>query len=99
MNYDDLCPSGKCSYESSGGKDTLGSFPICGKDVPRGYYVSACLLAILLLFNPLSISHCPNVLFGRCFAVVAGTILVDSGTVLDSYTMIPSVQFGLLSSF
>ena len=44
MNYDDLCPSGKCSYESSGGKDTLGSFPICGKDLPRGYYVSAVLL-------------------------------------------------------
>ncbi|XP_022552700.2 sulfhydryl oxidase 2 isoform X1 [Brassica napus] len=39
VNYDDLCPSGKCSYESSGGKDTLGSFPICGKDLPRGYYM------------------------------------------------------------
>ncbi|KFK33346.1 hypothetical protein AALP_AA5G002100 [Arabis alpina] len=39
VNYDDLCPSGKCSYEVSGGKDTLGNFPICGKDVPRGYYM------------------------------------------------------------
>ncbi|XP_048620151.1 sulfhydryl oxidase 2 [Brassica napus] len=39
VNYDDLCPSGKCSYEASGGKDTLGNFPICGKDVPRGYYM------------------------------------------------------------
>ncbi|KAF8090594.1 hypothetical protein N665_0472s0023, partial [Sinapis alba] len=38
-NYDDLCPSRKCSYEASGGKDTLGNFPICGKDVPRGYYL------------------------------------------------------------
>jgi len=41
VNYDDLCPSGNCSYEKSGGNDTLGNFPICGKDVPRGYYVSA----------------------------------------------------------
>uniref|UniRef100_A0A1J3E4U5 Sulfhydryl oxidase n=1 Tax=Noccaea caerulescens TaxID=107243 RepID=A0A1J3E4U5_NOCCA len=39
VNYDDLCPSGKCSYQVSGGKDTLGNFPICGKDVPRGYYM------------------------------------------------------------
>ncbi|XP_010513844.1 PREDICTED: sulfhydryl oxidase 2 [Camelina sativa] len=39
VNYDDLCPSGNCSYEKSGGKDTLGNFPICGKDVPRGYYM------------------------------------------------------------
>ncbi|CAA7022591.1 unnamed protein product [Microthlaspi erraticum] len=39
VNYDDLCPSGKCSYEVSGGKDSLGNFPICGKDVPRGYYM------------------------------------------------------------
>ncbi|KAL0889423.1 hypothetical protein Bca101_013406 [Brassica carinata] len=33
VNYDDLCPSGKCSYEASDGKDTLGNFPICGKDM------------------------------------------------------------------
>ncbi|KAG7563186.1 Thioredoxin-like superfamily [Arabidopsis suecica] len=39
VNYDDLCPSGNCSYEKSGGNDTLGNFPICGKDVPRGYYM------------------------------------------------------------
>ncbi|XP_010554001.1 PREDICTED: sulfhydryl oxidase 2 isoform X2 [Tarenaya hassleriana] len=42
VNFDDLCPSGACSYENNqetGAKDSLGNFRICGKDVPRGYYM------------------------------------------------------------
>jgi hypothetical protein len=42
VNFDDICPSGECSYDQeSGAKDSLRNFHICGKDVPRGYYVSA----------------------------------------------------------
>ncbi|KAJ0253441.1 Sulfhydryl oxidase 1 [Hirschfeldia incana] len=37
MNFDDLCPSGECSYDS-GVNNTLRNFHICGKDLPRGYY-------------------------------------------------------------
>ncbi|KAL0865078.1 hypothetical protein Bca101_044196 [Brassica carinata] len=39
VNFDDVCPSGECSYgHGSGVKNTLRSFHICGKDLPRGYY-------------------------------------------------------------
>ncbi|KAG7646375.1 Thioredoxin domain [Arabidopsis thaliana x Arabidopsis arenosa] len=39
VNFDDICPSGECSYDQeSGAKDSLRNFHICGKDVPRGYY-------------------------------------------------------------
>ncbi|KAL1203581.1 Sulfhydryl oxidase 1 [Cardamine amara subsp. amara] len=40
MNFDDLCPSGECSYnQEPGANDTLRNYHICGKDVPRGYYM------------------------------------------------------------
>ncbi|KFK43764.1 hypothetical protein AALP_AA1G169600 [Arabis alpina] len=40
VNFGDLCPLGECSYDQeSGAKDTLRNFHICGKDVPRGYYM------------------------------------------------------------
>ncbi|CAN8312232.1 unnamed protein product [Cochlearia groenlandica] len=40
VNFDDLCPSGECSYsQESRANDTLRNFHICGKDVPRGYYM------------------------------------------------------------
>ncbi|KAL0799597.1 hypothetical protein Bca101_054772 [Brassica carinata] len=38
MNFDDLCPAGECSYDS-GVNNTLRNFHMCGKDLPRGYYM------------------------------------------------------------
>lgn len=58
MNFDDLCPSdmwltGK--QEDSNGKGALRNFQICGKDVPRGYWVDTQRLCFILL-NLLSFS-------------------------------------------
>ncbi|KAE8022804.1 hypothetical protein FH972_008574 [Carpinus fangiana] len=42
VNFDDLCPSDMWStekQEDSDGKGALQNFQICGKDVPRGYWM------------------------------------------------------------
>lgn len=42
MNFDELFPSDiwlETKQEENDGKNELGSFHICGKDVPRGYWV------------------------------------------------------------
>ncbi|KAL5553372.1 hypothetical protein UlMin_040773 [Ulmus minor] len=42
VNFDDLCPSDMWladKQEENDGKGPLGSFQICGKDVPRGYWM------------------------------------------------------------
>ncbi|KAF3584273.1 hypothetical protein F2Q69_00026759 [Brassica cretica] len=41
LNFDELCPLGECSYghDSAVENNTLRSFHICGKDLPRGYYM------------------------------------------------------------
>ncbi|CAH2037599.1 unnamed protein product [Thlaspi arvense] len=41
VNFGDMCPSGECSYDqdSAVNATTLRNFHICGKDVPRGYYI------------------------------------------------------------
>lgn len=42
MNFDELYPSDllENKQEIDDGRDELGSLYICGKDVPRGYWVS-----------------------------------------------------------
>lgn len=44
VNFDDLSPSRMQSHDKqdvvSNDKGALGTFQICGKEVPRGYYVS-----------------------------------------------------------
>lgn len=45
MNFDDFSPSHMQSADkqevvNNNGKGGLGNFPICGKEVPRGYWVS-----------------------------------------------------------
>lgn len=44
VNFDDLCPSDTLSADkqadvTDNGKGSLGNFQICGKEVPRGYWV------------------------------------------------------------
>ena len=42
MNFDDLCPLDMWSadrQEDQGVQAALGNFQICGRDVPRGYWV------------------------------------------------------------
>lgn len=52
MNFDDLSPSEMLStgsQEDNNGKGRLGNFQICGKDVPRGYWVDIERLYFTLL--------------------------------------------------
>ncbi|KDP34979.1 hypothetical protein JCGZ_09267 [Jatropha curcas] len=39
VSFDDLCPPNEKLEALSNGKDMLGNFQICGKDVPRGYWM------------------------------------------------------------
>jgi thiol oxidase len=53
VNFDDLCPIDMGStntQESTYGKEgALGNIQICGKDVPRGYWVDTQMLYFTLL--------------------------------------------------
>jgi hypothetical protein len=58
VNFDDLCPLDMWStekQEDGDGKGALQNFQICGKDVPRGYWVDTQRLCFTLL-NLLSFS-------------------------------------------
>ncbi|KAJ9163278.1 hypothetical protein P3X46_022962 [Hevea brasiliensis] len=39
VNFDDLCPLDEKQEIVSNGKSVLGNFQICGKEVPRGYWM------------------------------------------------------------
>lgn len=43
VNFDELCPPDKNQEIVGNGKSVLGNFQICGKEVPRGYWVGAFL--------------------------------------------------------
>lgn len=52
MNFNEMFPSDLLStseQEDNSGKGTRGNFQICGKDVPRGYWVDTW--ALFYYFN------------------------------------------------
>lgn len=56
MNFDDLWPNdiSSAGSEESGisqERDVLKDFWICGKEVPRGYWVSPCFFSRIVLIS------------------------------------------------
>ncbi|KAF9673963.1 hypothetical protein SADUNF_Sadunf10G0078400 [Salix dunnii] len=86
VNFDDLCPPDMWSPDKqevlSNGKGMLGNFQVCGKEVPRGYWVavtgSSNMFNYVLLLDTSHFARLilksPCVFFLRCFAVAARMI-------------------------
>ena len=80
VNFDELCPldmDSTSKQENNDGKGALGNIQICGKEVPRGYWVdtqrpSFPLLTFLLCYSMiiynLSILSVVQSVFKRCFS-------------------------------